>query len=266
MQVATVIAVYPTWGFAKIQGCGWGWAGVIWLFSLVTYIPLDLLKFAIRYILGGKAWDNLLENKVTFSTNILVFGNLCFILNLWLSCFLSYNRLPLQLNLTMGKNNERLSGLLLRGPSTGCNHLKPLTFSLTRTVTGSFQRLQSKPNDGQRWKGKAVVTFVLGIMLGVSNLRYEIVSKMMWNAEYISFDWLYNQILFVLFNATSFDTLLKLWHYPFLALRNSNNYFSALKGELHFCPSKLVLRFKFYRIDSWNSKTVNVAHVLTIKL
>ncbi|KAF9616214.1 hypothetical protein IFM89_028990 [Coptis chinensis] len=66
--VATLIAVYANWGFAKIQGIGWGWAGVIWLYSIITYIPLDILKFAIRYILSGKAWDNLLENKTAFTT------------------------------------------------------------------------------------------------------------------------------------------------------------------------------------------------------
>ncbi|KAK2453044.1 plasma membrane ATPase [Trifolium repens] len=66
--VATLIAVYANWGFARINGMGWGWAGVIWLYSLVTYIPLDFLKIAIRYILSGKAWDNLLENKTAFTT------------------------------------------------------------------------------------------------------------------------------------------------------------------------------------------------------
>ncbi|XP_050217202.1 plasma membrane ATPase 4 isoform X2 [Mercurialis annua] len=66
--VATLIAVYANWEFARIKGCGWGWAGVIWLYSVVTYLPLDLLKFAIRYILSGKAWDNLLENKTAFTT------------------------------------------------------------------------------------------------------------------------------------------------------------------------------------------------------
>ncbi|KAI5555996.1 hypothetical protein BDE02_18G005500 [Populus trichocarpa] len=66
--IATLIAVYANWGFAHIKGCGWGWAGVIWLFSLVTYLPLDVLKFAIRYILSGKAWDNFLENKTAFTT------------------------------------------------------------------------------------------------------------------------------------------------------------------------------------------------------
>ncbi|PIN00818.1 Plasma membrane H+-transporting ATPase [Handroanthus impetiginosus] len=66
--VATLIAVYANWSFAKIIGCGWGWAGVIWLYSIVTYIPLDILKFCIRYVLSGKAWDNLLENKTAFTT------------------------------------------------------------------------------------------------------------------------------------------------------------------------------------------------------
>ncbi|EEF38863.1 H(\+)-transporting atpase plant/fungi plasma membrane type, putative [Ricinus communis] len=66
--LATVIAVYANWGFAKIQGIGWGWAGVIWVYSIITYIPLDILKFMIRYALSGKAWDNLLQNKTAFTT------------------------------------------------------------------------------------------------------------------------------------------------------------------------------------------------------
>ncbi|KAI6681094.1 hypothetical protein NL676_034975 [Syzygium grande] len=66
--VATLISVYANWGFARIKGTGWGWAGVIWLYSLVTYVPLDILKFAIRYILSGRAWDTLLDNKTAFTT------------------------------------------------------------------------------------------------------------------------------------------------------------------------------------------------------
>ncbi|XP_043720771.1 plasma membrane ATPase 4-like [Telopea speciosissima] len=70
--VATLIAVYANWGFALIQGCGWGWAGVIWLYSIVFYVPLDVCKFAIRYVLSGKAWNNL-DNKTAF-TNKKDFG------------------------------------------------------------------------------------------------------------------------------------------------------------------------------------------------
>ncbi|XP_018674765.2 plasma membrane ATPase 4-like [Musa acuminata AAA Group] len=66
--VATVIAVYASWGFARIQGIGWGWAGVIWLYSLITYFPLDVLKFIIRYALSGRAWDNFLQNKTAFTS------------------------------------------------------------------------------------------------------------------------------------------------------------------------------------------------------
>ncbi|KAA8535294.1 hypothetical protein F0562_030297 [Nyssa sinensis] len=66
--VATAIAVYASWSFARIQGIGWGWAGAIWIFSVVTYFPLDVLKFIIRYALSGKAWDNMIQNKTAFTT------------------------------------------------------------------------------------------------------------------------------------------------------------------------------------------------------
>lgn len=66
-----MIAVYANWGFARIKGIGWGWAGVIWLYSVVFFFPLDWFKFGIRYILSGKAWDNLLENKVRFKFHYL---------------------------------------------------------------------------------------------------------------------------------------------------------------------------------------------------
>lgn len=66
--IATIIAVYGKWDFARMHGAGWGWAGVIWLYSLITYIPLDILKFTIRYALSGRAWNNLLQNKTAFTT------------------------------------------------------------------------------------------------------------------------------------------------------------------------------------------------------
>ncbi|KAH0909266.1 hypothetical protein HID58_032587 [Brassica napus] len=66
--VATLIAVYADWTFAKVKGIGWGWAGVIWIYSIVTYFPQDLLKFAIRYILSGKAWTSMFDNRTAFTT------------------------------------------------------------------------------------------------------------------------------------------------------------------------------------------------------
>jgi H+-transporting ATPase len=68
MQVATVLAVYANFGFAHIRGIGWGWAGVIWLYSVVTFLPLDVFKFGVRYALSGKAWDTVFEHKIAFTT------------------------------------------------------------------------------------------------------------------------------------------------------------------------------------------------------
>ncbi|KAK9099648.1 hypothetical protein Syun_026693 [Stephania yunnanensis] len=66
--VATLIAVYAHISFASIRGIGWGWAGVIWLYSLIFYIPLDIIKFVVRYALSGEAWNSLFERKTAFTS------------------------------------------------------------------------------------------------------------------------------------------------------------------------------------------------------
>lgn len=66
--VATVIAVYAHISFAYIKGIGWGWAGVIWLYSLIFYIPLDIIKFTVRYALSGEAWNLLFDRKTAFTS------------------------------------------------------------------------------------------------------------------------------------------------------------------------------------------------------
>ncbi|XP_022988334.1 ATPase 11, plasma membrane-type-like [Cucurbita maxima] len=65
--IATLIAVYANWSFAAIEGIGWGWAGVIWLYNIIFYIPLDLIKFFIRYVLSGRAWDLVIEQRIAFT-------------------------------------------------------------------------------------------------------------------------------------------------------------------------------------------------------
>jgi H+-transporting ATPase len=65
LQIATLIAVYASWSFAAIEGIGWGWAGVIWLYNIIFYIPLDFIKFFIRYALSGRAWDLVIEQRVS---------------------------------------------------------------------------------------------------------------------------------------------------------------------------------------------------------
>ncbi|CAF2132340.1 unnamed protein product [Brassica napus] len=66
--IATLIAVYANWTFAKVKGIGWGWAAVIWVYSILTYIPQEILKFAIRYILSGKAWVSMFDKRSALTT------------------------------------------------------------------------------------------------------------------------------------------------------------------------------------------------------
>ncbi|XP_068501739.1 ATPase 11, plasma membrane-type-like isoform X1 [Phaseolus vulgaris] len=65
--IATLIAVYANWSFAAIEGIGWGWAGVVWLYNLIFYMPLDFIKFVIRYALSGRAWDLVIEQRIAFT-------------------------------------------------------------------------------------------------------------------------------------------------------------------------------------------------------
>ncbi|KAL2614112.1 hypothetical protein R1flu_025804 [Riccia fluitans] len=65
--IATIIAVYANWDFAKIAGCGWGWAGITWLYNIIWYLPLDAIKIVCRYLLTGDAWRLVTEQKVAFT-------------------------------------------------------------------------------------------------------------------------------------------------------------------------------------------------------
>ncbi|GAA5817420.1 hypothetical protein MFLAVUS_010966 [Mucor flavus] len=62
--VATFIAVYANWGFTQIEGCGWHWAGVAWVWNFIWFAPLDLLKFAMQRIFEPKV-GNAEDAKVT---------------------------------------------------------------------------------------------------------------------------------------------------------------------------------------------------------
>ncbi|KAF5732876.1 H+-ATPase family protein [Tripterygium wilfordii] len=71
--VATVIAAEANWKFAGIRSIGWGWTGVIWLFNVLTYLPLDPIKIAVRYGLSGRAWGLVVDKRTAF-TNKKDFG------------------------------------------------------------------------------------------------------------------------------------------------------------------------------------------------
>ncbi|XP_074263141.1 ATPase 7, plasma membrane-type-like isoform X1 [Silene latifolia] len=66
--IATIISATVNWDLAGIRAIGWGWSGVIWLFNIVTYMFLDLIKFGVRYALSGKAWHRTFNERIGLST------------------------------------------------------------------------------------------------------------------------------------------------------------------------------------------------------
>ncbi|KIY53238.1 plasma-membrane proton-e [Fistulina hepatica ATCC 64428] len=46
--VSSIIAVYGNWGFSNVHGVQGGWIGIIWVWNIVWFIPLDFIKFAMR--------------------------------------------------------------------------------------------------------------------------------------------------------------------------------------------------------------------------
>ena len=46
--VSTIISVYANWGFTQIQGISGGWVGIVWVWNICWFIPLDWIKFAMK--------------------------------------------------------------------------------------------------------------------------------------------------------------------------------------------------------------------------
>ncbi|KAJ3489254.1 hypothetical protein NLI96_g2241 [Meripilus lineatus] len=46
--VSSIIAAYADWGFTNIHSISGGWIGVVWVWNIVWFIPLDAIKFAMK--------------------------------------------------------------------------------------------------------------------------------------------------------------------------------------------------------------------------
>ncbi|EPS96169.1 hypothetical protein FOMPIDRAFT_1025507 [Fomitopsis schrenkii] len=46
--VSSIIAVYANWGFTDIHGISGGWVGIVWIWDIIWFVPLDWIKFAMK--------------------------------------------------------------------------------------------------------------------------------------------------------------------------------------------------------------------------
>ncbi|KAI0696067.1 plasma-membrane proton-e [Cytidiella melzeri] len=46
--VSSIIAAYGNWGFTDIEAVEGGWIGIVWIWDIVWFLPMDLIKFAMK--------------------------------------------------------------------------------------------------------------------------------------------------------------------------------------------------------------------------
>lgn len=46
--ISSIIAAFGNWGFSKVHGISGGWIGIVWIWNIIWYIPLDLVKFCMK--------------------------------------------------------------------------------------------------------------------------------------------------------------------------------------------------------------------------
>jgi H+-transporting ATPase len=46
--ISSIIAAYGNWGFTQIRGISGGWIGIVWVWNIVWFLPLDGIKFAMK--------------------------------------------------------------------------------------------------------------------------------------------------------------------------------------------------------------------------
>jgi len=46
--VSSIIAGFANWGFTHIQKISAAWIGIVWVWNIIWFVPLDLIKFAMK--------------------------------------------------------------------------------------------------------------------------------------------------------------------------------------------------------------------------
>lgn len=53
--VSSIIAAFADWGFTEVEGISGGWIGIVWIWNIVWFVPMDLIKFTVKY--GIRTWN-----------------------------------------------------------------------------------------------------------------------------------------------------------------------------------------------------------------
>ncbi|KAF7335306.1 Plasma membrane ATPase [Mycena sanguinolenta] len=67
--ISSIIAAYANWGFTKIHGISGGWIGIVWVWNILWFIPLDWIKFAMKATVIKALRERRLRQQATVSAS-----------------------------------------------------------------------------------------------------------------------------------------------------------------------------------------------------
>lgn len=47
--ISSIIAGFGNWGFTNVRAISGGWIGIVWVWNIVWYFPMDLVKYALKF-------------------------------------------------------------------------------------------------------------------------------------------------------------------------------------------------------------------------
>ncbi len=48
---SSIIAAFGDWGFTNVRSIEGGWIGIVWVWNIIWYFPMDLVKFYAKFLL-----------------------------------------------------------------------------------------------------------------------------------------------------------------------------------------------------------------------
>jgi len=50
--ISSIIAAYGNWKFTHVEGISATWIGIVWVWNIIWFLPLDLVKFGMRAVIA----------------------------------------------------------------------------------------------------------------------------------------------------------------------------------------------------------------------
>jgi len=68
--ISSIIAAFGDWGFSEVEGISGGWIGIVWIWNIIWFFPLDLIKFGVKAFIRRRQANKPLDAKIDQATGV----------------------------------------------------------------------------------------------------------------------------------------------------------------------------------------------------